>query len=306
MHFFSISNTRDRAAFLPAWVSVLSIYLVLFCLPFIGGCGGGGGGGGSSSSGASVTGTVQDSTNGDAAVVGAKVVIGGGSATTDSTGAFSITNAAVGATTATITVSGGSPLTVGFTPSLAKGANPALALFINIGEIGGKVLLPTGGPAVGAFVSNSVDGDSLSTASDGSFLFTEVPIGATTLNFVLGTASATMSVNVVNGLTTISPVTLVESTNTNPPAAPYDITGQVVLGDLTNGAVAGTQVFLLLNGNQLESTTTDANGDYSFYVPVGSYTLQFARSSYVTGNATVSVTKPSTPVTVATVTLQPQ
>ena len=278
------------------------------------GCGGGGGGGGGGKTSTTVTGQVLDSANADAGVGGASVTIGGASATTTTSanattenpvGTFTIQNASVGASVATVTQAGGTAQQIAFSPPVSAGTNAAIALYINIGEISGKVLLPTGAPASGAFVSSSVNGDNVTTNADGTFLLINVPIGSTTLTAVLGTASATQTVTVSKGVTQVGNITLTEeSTGANPPTPPYDIIGKVAL---SGGAVAsGGQVFLLSGGNQLEVTTTDANGQYTFYVPVGAYQLQYQFNGYVTASANVSVTAPSTPLTVGTVTLNPQ
>lgn len=287
---------------------------LLFTLVLVAGCGGGGGGGGAKVS-TTFSGQVLDSAKGDAGVGGATVTIGGVTTQTTSTaaatatvpvGSFTIQNAAVGANSATITVPGQPAQTVVFAPALAAGANPAQQLFINIGQITGKVVLPTGAPAVNAFISIDINGDNVLTQPDGSFLIANVPVGTTNLSAVLGTASLSQAVTIGNGVTALGTLKLVNNPNPNPPGPPSTITGRVLLGGTGGGAVAGTNVFLLLNGNQIEVTTSDNAGGYSFYVPVGAYTLKFARNSYVSGSQDVAVSNPSVPVQVPDVTLAPQ
>ena len=289
----------------------------VFALVFAG-CGGGGSPGpGPGTANTTVTGIVRDSAASDAPVQGATVVIGGASAVTytvnnaDSshpTGSFTITNAAVGATTAIVKVAGQPDQTVAFTPSVASGVNPSLALFINIGQISGRILSPSGQPVANAFVSVSVNGDSVQTASDGTFLLTNIPISTTPtqLSAVSGTASATRPVTVVNGITALGDITLVDNPNPNPPGQPYTVSGRVILGGAGGGAAPGTNVFLFRNNIQIEQTVTDNNGVYQFYVPVGAYTIQFSRASFVTGQATATVTNPNVLLQVGDTTLTPQ
>ncbi len=71
------------------------------------------------------------------------------------------------------------------------------------------------------------------------------------------------------------------------------ISGTVKYG-VVSGAqpeLAGVTVNLLYNGNQLQTTTTAADGSYSFTgVAVGSYSLQFSKAAHVQRTLTVDVT----------------
>jgi hypothetical protein len=300
--------TRGRRA-----LALLSLVAALVVGLLLAGCGGGGGG--ASAVATTVSGVVQDSSLNDQGVGGATVAIGGVTTTTTSAanattanplGSFTIQNAPVGATTAVITPSGKPAQTVAFAPSVSAGVNPPVQLFINIGQIGGTIQLPNGTPAAGAFVSVAVNGDNVQAATDGTFLIINVPLGATTLTAVLGTASLTQAVTVTNGVTALGPIKLVDNPNPNPPGPPATITGRALLGGSAGGAAPGTNVFLLSNGTQIEVSVTDSAGNYSFYVPVGTYSLKFGHTGYQTTSQDVAVMNPSAPVVVPDVTLPPQ
>lgn len=273
----------------PLWALWITLLVVLA------GCGGGGGTPGPGNVATTVVGTVKDSARGDAPVVGATVVIGGQSATTGADGTFTIQNAQVGANTAIITVPGGQPQTVAFSPPIAAGQNgPFNDLFINIGQVTGRVLGPNGQPAAGAFVTvltTGIGSDSVPTGSDGRFTIDAVPTGPTEVTAVLGTAFASKPITVVPGVTDIGDLPLVDDPNPTPPGVPVTIQGTITLSDGTSAA--GLSVVLTRNNVQYEIAVTDANGYYSFYVPVGDYGLRVVKPGYRDATGAVSVIDPS-------------
>jgi hypothetical protein len=299
----------------PGVLTLLALFTALVTV-FAAGCGGGGGGGGTPGGPTTtVTGLVRDSANNDLPVGGATVVIGGASANTTTvdqasadrpTGSFTVSNASQGASTATVTVNGQSQ-TVAFSPAVGPGANNIGDLFINIGQIRGIVLLPNGQRAANAFVSVAANGDTTTTGNDGSFLLINVPLGPTRLTLVSGLASLSQDINVGNGVTDVGELRLVQDANILPPDVPKTITGRVVLGGPGGGPAGGTLVALFRNGSQIESTFTASDGTYRFYVPVGTYTIEFRRITFQDASfGPVNVTNPATPLEVAEVTLQPQ
>ena len=306
------------AAFYAAFVAALA------ALFLSSGCGGGGGGnnGGNNTTtngnaSTTISGLVLDSAAGDAVVEGAVVVIGGKSATTrtvdnananNPTGSFVITDAPVGTELATVTAPGGVAQTIRFSPPIGAGTNSPIELIINIGQISGRVLLANGQPANGAFVTVGSTGDSVNTDSAGRFFIPNIPVGPTDLFVVLGTASKTQTVPVNVGNTDVGDVILVDDTSTTPPGIPNTIVGVVTLNDPLGAIPASsTSVVLFRNNIQIEATTTDAQGNFGFYVPVGAgYSLRASRPAFQDANSpAVSVTNPNVALRVD-LTLQPQ
>lgn len=278
----------------------------LFAL-VVGGCGGGGGGSkGASSGNGEVTGIVRDSANEDLPLENVTVAIGGVSGQTrtvanansdtgDVVGSFRLSGVPTGSGSAVVTLADGSQQTIAFLPKVANGANSPLELFVNIGQITGRVLLPDGQPATLAQLIITATGETISAESDGTFLLNLVPRGATTVFAVQGTASKTFDVQVGNGETAVGNVQLVDDPNPNPPDGPYTLIGKVTLD---NGAAQpGTTVFLFRDGIQRETATTGSDGQYRFYVPVGNYTVRATRAGFADVNSGIIVlSDPNTPI----------
>jgi hypothetical protein len=216
-----------------------------------------------------------DAARGDAPVVGALVEIGGRTGTTDQNGVFTITGVQAGA------FPPGSrrpaaPLRkpVSFSPPIAPGAaNNVGELIINIGSVAGRVLLPNGQPAAGAFVSALSTGLQVNADATGRFVLPNLPAGPTQISAFLGTASATVTVTVgESGETNIGDLILQEDPNPVPPPAPVNIVGTVTLAD-TGAPAAGASVRIFRAGatTPAEQTVTDAQGRYSTFVPAGVY-----------------------------------
>lgn len=279
-------------------------------VPLLAGCGSGGGSG---TPKATVQGVVEDSAKGDTGVGGATVTIGGQSAATSSAtatlGQFTISNATIGAKTATVSVPGQAAQTIALDSPIVPGQNTGIVLIINIGQITGTVML-NGKPVPNVFVTEPTTGQFVQTASDGTFLLQDVPTGTTTtVLFTLGPASASQTVTVQNGLNDLGTINLTQSTNTNPPGLPSPtIQGTVKLAGASAGPAAGANVFLFRNGIQYGgATTTDASGHYGFYAtPGGGYTVEAIASGYQAAtSAAVAVGDPNQPTIVPDLTLQP-
>lgn len=302
---------KDRRAFLGVCAAALVSTLV--------GCGGGGGGGGNGGGGSEtvVTGFVYNSTNQDEEVEGATVVMGNVSGTTvtrdqaspnNPVGSFRLVNVPVGTTTATITFLNSRQIgdtdqretftdtqTVAFFPPVARGSNAGLELFVNIGQILGRVLLPNGQPANGANVFVAPSGLTATADAEGRFLIENVPLEPIEVTAVLGTAAVTKNVTINNGASDIGDLQLVEDPNPNPPGLPPTIRGTARVDSASGGLAAGATVILFRNGAQLEQTIANAQGEYSFYVPVGNYTVRVSLPGYQDANLDLVLSNPNQP-----------
>lgn len=253
------------------------------------GCGGGGG------VSTTVSGMVRDSADGDNEVGGATVVIGGASATTYTldnasaahpVGSFEINNPTVGVATAVVTAPGKAAQTIAFQPAIAKGANAGLTLFLNIGQIRGRVLGVDGKPTSGAFVvvSTGLGSAFASTAADGTFLVENIVPGDAEVTASLGPANVVKPVTVGNGVLDVGDMTLVEDANPNPPDRMSTIRG-TISNRATGIAIGGASVILRKGGVQVETTTADTQGKYSFLRPVGTYSINVIATGFVDGDS---------------------
>lgn len=312
MQNFLRSPRLSRRAVLQAVISTGAAAMAVFALV---GCGSGGGGGngggnngnnGNNGSSNTVSGRVYNSTDADQPVEGATVVIGGKTTVTRTvdnansdtpTGSFVLTDVPTGTEFAVVTPVGGAAQTIRFTPPVTSGANAGIELFINVGQISGRILLPGGAPASGAFVTIAATGDSTTTDTNGNFFFPIITPGPTQISAVLGTAAKSMDITVGVGNTDVGSITLVDDPNPNPPGIPNTIVGTISLE--TPGVPApSTNVILFRNGSQIETTTTDGNGNYGFYVPVGNaYSVLATRPGFQNvQSGTLVVSNPSVPL----------
>lgn len=274
--------------------------LLFFPLFALAGCGGGGGGGGT---GTTVAGRILDSAANDQPVASARVEIGGATTTTGTDGAFTLRGARTGSTTATVTAPGVEAQTIALPAPVTEGSNGPFDLIINIGQIRGQVLTPQGQPASGALVTVIATGDNVTTGADGAFQIEDLPAVETEVTAVLGTASVTKTVTISNGVTEVGTLTLVNDPNPNPPGQPNTLVGTVRSAG-SGGPLANVLVQLLQNGVERERATTNAAGDYGFFVPVGTYVLRASGTGLSTVEGTATVSNPAQPVRLD-ITLQP-
>lgn len=267
-----------------------------------------GGGGGSDSSAASVKGIVYDSLQSDLPIEGATVTIGTVSAVTtarpqasasNQVGSFRISGAVIGATTATVTVPGKPPQTIAFQPSLTSGTNPDLALYLNIGQVRGRVIDETAKPVKNAFVVVNTSQGSISgfSSTDGTFLLDLVPDGPAELSAGFGSKLATKNLTVAFGINEAGDLALQVDPNPNPPALLKTISGKVTSA-LDSSPIAAAPVFLLRDSIQLETINTDTAGNYFFIVPAGSYSVQALPGGYVGETKPAVLANPNNPLTV--------
>ncbi|MFM7320979.1 MAG: collagen binding domain-containing protein [Armatimonadota bacterium] len=260
-----------------AWVVVLAA-----------GCGGGGGGGGARTS---VFGMVRDSAANDKEVENAKVEIGGASGTTvnrdranatNPVGSFRFKNPALGANFALVTVSGKEPQKIGFRPAISVGANGELTLYLNIGQIAGRILGTDGKPSASAFVvvEGELGSAFTTTGADGTFFIENIPGGPVRVTASRGPANVALDTTVANGLKEIGDLTLIEDANPDPPGVSRTLVGTITdVAD--NKPLGGAAVVLLRDDIQVEATTTDADGKYGFVRPVGTYRIKVIAAGYV-------------------------
>lgn len=267
-----------------------------------------GGGGGSDQRAATVKGIVYDSLQADLPVEGATVKIGSATATTtvranasatNQVGSFSISAATVGETTAIVTVPGKPAQTIAFQPSITTGANADLALYLNIGQVRGKVVDETGKAVKNAIVvvNTSVRSLTAFTSLDGSFLVELVPDGPADLTAGFGSKLASKSLTVAFGINDAGTLTLVPDPNPNPPAGIKTIFGKVTSAT-DSTAIIGAPVSLLRNGIQIETTNTDSSGNYFFAVPAGDFVVQILASGYLAAEKPATLTNPNNPLKV--------
>ena len=282
-----------------AWLAFL-----VGCAAIVAGCGGGGGGGGVAKTFA--YGFVRDSANNDQVVEGALVEIGTARATTinrdqasetQQVGSFRVDNPPVGAKTAVVTLPGKPPQTIGFRPAIRAGSNGEYAFYVNIGQVGGRVLGPDNKPASGAFVVVTTEQGSAftSTDPDGTFLIEFILPGPATVTASLGPANTRLETVVGDGLKEVGDMVLVEDDNPDPPMPAPNITGTLT-NAATGDPVAGAAVFLLRNEIQIETVTADSQGRFAFLRPVGNYRIRVLADGYFPGEGTVfSLTSANTP-----------
>ncbi|MBC7806755.1 MAG: carboxypeptidase regulatory-like domain-containing protein, partial [Akkermansiaceae bacterium] len=223
-------------------------------------------------------------------------------------GTFRLENVPVGTTVATITFLNSRQVgdteeretftdtqTVTLFPPIAQGSNAGLELFVNIGQVSGRVLLPDGTPAIGANVFVAPSGLEAVTDAEGRFLIENVPAEPIEITGVLGTAAVTNTVTIGNGANNIADLRLVEDPNPNPPGLPPTISGVVRLETATGARAAGATIILLRDGSQIEQTAANAQGEFSFFVPAGNYSVQVLFDGYIDGSRDFVVNTPNQP-----------
>lgn len=283
-------------------------------LCFSSGCGSGGGGGGGGGGGAAtVTGNVL-TVESNTPPSGGSVSINGRSSPISTTdGSFTITGLPVGAVTVTVTATGENTRT--FSTKLVAGQNSLGNVFVNAAATGaynatvtGTVVTVAGGsPVAGATVV--IAGESTTSASDGTFTLTGLPVGLVgDVNVPVGTVSATgytaqpitLEFALAAGNNSIGQIPLGAPVGTTP-GAPFDISGKVTTGGAP--AVGLTVTIAVVSGPAFNAptATTDANGAYQFWVPVGTWQVTAVNASGQPKSVTVTVASQNTPVTAPTI-----
>jgi len=126
----------------------------------------------------------------------------------------------------------------------------------------------------------------VSTGLDGRFLSNSLPAGTYTLTFTnAGFVSTTYFAAVLSGSVSL-PLTTLPSTFVAPASSPPGVLSGQVRDATNNFALAGVTLELRAGANNITgapllSTTSNANGGYSFTVqPAGAYTVRATRTGY--------------------------
>ena len=225
-----------------------------------------------------IAGSVLDSKGN--AISGASVRGGGLTAVTGSNGAFALNSVPAGSITLVASAPGfqAASETVTVTAGTTTTA-PPLTLGSNAGSVTGKVTdAASGNPISGATVT--FGGGSTTTASDGTYSFTNLPTGALQLvASATGFQSVTQNVTVTGGSSTTAKFSLPTVSQ-----SPGTVTG-VVTNISTGGVIAGAVV--KWNG---ASATADGNGVYTLAnVAGGSQTFTASATGYLPRNGTANV-----------------
>ena len=228
----------------------------------------------------SISGQVKSSTG--VAIAGAAVSYSGGTATTNSSGNFSLTGVAAGTLALTASANGylSASLSVKVTANTTTTANFTLVPVSTKATVTGRVSnVSNNQTLVGATVTFS--GGTAITSSAGTYSFANVAPGTYNL-----TASA-------NGYLprTLSIVVTAPTTTANFPLA----TAGKIAGKVTSPAGAGVAgATVTLNGGVIPITTTlttNLTGNYlSSWTPIGSYTVTVASGGHTTQKKSVTVT----------------
>lgn len=252
--------------------------LAMAALVVLAGCGGGGGGGNPSGGTATVTGRILRAETGAASPSTATITIGGLVITAAADGAFSQTGVNAGATTAVIASAGAQShtITIALTPNTTNNlGDQYLSDTGYTANATGTVLRQdTNAPVGGATVV--IGGSKTTTNTNGTFEIDNLAVGLGTLvNVSIGTVTATgfdtkdivPQFALAAGANPLGNILIAQPSGTVP-LPPYTITGKVLSGTT---AASGATVTLIsittANGNVSRgNTTTDANGNYFFWV----------------------------------------
>ena len=215
-----------------------------------------------------------------AAIAGATVSFSGGSTTTDSNGAYTLSDVTAGTYSVTASQTGFTTQTSSVTVS--AGATSTLDFHLSAnstpGGISGHVTNSATGAAIaGATVSFS--GGSTTTDSNGAYTFSNVTPGTYSV-----TASQTGFTSQTSSVTVSSGATATLNFQLSAAASPGAFNGHVT-NVATGAAIAGATVSF--SGG---STTTDSNGAYSFAnVAAGTYSVTASQSGFASQTGSVSV-----------------
>jgi hypothetical protein len=225
-----------------------------------------------------LSGTIHSGSTTGSDLAGVTVSIAGQTATTNSTGGFSISGVAAGTYpvaasktgynnyTGSITVTASQTVSIVMTP-----ATYTLSGTIHTGSM-------TGSGLAGATVS--VAGKTATTASDGTFSITGIPAGSYTY-----TATKTGYVSYTSGAFTMSS-NLVAATYLPPLPTTYSITGTVKSMTSSGPAISGATVYLA--GQTL---TTGSNGTFSANgIAAGTYPINIVAQGYGIYTASITIT----------------
>ena len=225
----------------------------------------------------SITGSVVD-TKGNG-IGGASIAGAGLTVSTNTSGAYTLSNVPAGSVTLTASAAGFQSATE--TVTVIAGGTitaPAITLASNLGNVTGKVTDPSNNPMSG--ISVSFGGGSATTDATGTYNFINIPAG--TIQLVASATefqSVTQNVTVTGGNTTTANFTLAP-TNSNP---------GTVTGTVTNIATHGVISGATVKWNTTSATTT-ASGVYTLNnVAGGSQTMTASATGYLARSSPVDI-----------------
>jgi hypothetical protein len=173
-----------------------------------------------------------------------------------------------------------------------------LVLTLNIGQIRGRVTL-AGQPVANAIVTETVTGFPVQQMRTVAFCWRAYRRDRHRSSWLLPQLRD-KGCHRVNGLNDLGTIALNADTNPNPPGPPAGtLIGKITLSDQASGtAGAGTTVFLLQNGVQIDQALTNANAEFGFYaLPGAGYSILVRKNAYQDATSDVfAITDPSTPL----------
>lgn len=293
-----------RALHCDVWRGLLLMGIALL----LAGCGGGSGGTGGDGTG--VSGVILRAEN-NAVVANAVIRIGSAQTASKSDGSFLLSNVNSAITTATVT-----PPSPGVARTLTLALTPRVVN--NLGNIftsdtgytasaTGTVVAPINGtqqPVGNATVT--IAGTQVKTQTTGTFQITNLPIGlGSDANTPVGQITAPdfdikpiyAQFVFAAGTNNLGTLVLGAPVSNTPPSGPYTIAGKATVGGNPTAGVA--VVILNAQGQPLGAATTDVNGNYSFWVVAGNYTIEGSFGN-VNRAVTVTLVAVDTPVTAPT------
>ncbi len=241
----------------------------------------------------------------DTAVAEATVILrqgnqGRDTVVTDTAGAFSFTDVAVGnytviASKAGFLNSASSQANAGTADTTISLANISLSPIPAPGKVAGVVRqLPDSALVAGARViirrtSSTSFADTVETAADGAYSFDSVPVNT---NYVVVVSDSGFTTSTTNGVNVLTAATTTLNVFLAPVGLPGKVAG-VVRKSADSTVLAGATVIIRrTTGTGFSDTlVSDAEGKFGWdSVPAASYTLATSATGYVTGNSNVTVT----------------
>lgn len=292
MHQIRLSNLAQ----------VLAGAVLLSVLP---GCGGGGGG----ATPATIRGRVLLVGTGTAPNPAATVTVqGASSVTTAADGTFTVASAPSTATTITITATGSAKLVQALPTLKANAVNNIGDVFLSdtgyTAEVTARVVR-SDTLAVIPGASVLLSGRATTTAADGTFSITGLPVGLGTTPVDAGVIKVTgledKAIRIDLPLGASPPINDLGDIQVSPPVGPipggpYNIRGTVSLTGTTD--FSNTTVSLRSAGGVvLDEMTTGTDGSYGFWMPAATYTVAVSHAGYTGQSKTVILTRPDVPVT---------
>ncbi|NUQ71540.1 MAG: carboxypeptidase regulatory-like domain-containing protein [Chthonomonadales bacterium] len=272
----------------------------------IGGAGCGGGGGGPK---ADIRGRILLVTTGQPPNPSATVrVDGAGAVTTFADGSFTIRNASAAATLIEVTAAGMTALRQTLPPLTENAVNDLGTIFMtdtayDASVDGTVVRSDTLAPVAGASVT--ISGKKTTTNASGFFSLADLPAGLGGIGIAAGLIRATgfedkvleFDLPLGTGMNHLGDIPISPPVG-GIPGGPTTIKGKVTLQGQT--VHSGTTVTLkrTSDGQVLGSVTTQDDGSYGFWVPVGQYEVRAERAGFTAQTAAAEVVRLDATITV--------